>query len=571
MRPLMSGCLTGTLLLLLHALSAEAFITYLEVRLPLEVVTGYKCPARRLSQGQPSPRGSVWPEPQLVVPSKLQRHVAANSFRITTNDAGTPECDVLAKAKARYATLLFFNAMQQGKDTAAAPTGKRLDRLDVNVSLLAEQYCRYPRYGDDESYNLTVPLSGDAFLNATTVWGALRGLETFSQLFYQHPDTKEFLVNVTSIRDYPRFFYRGILVDCVTRFLPVKTLKRNLDAMAYNKFNVFHWFLADWTAWRLRLEAFPNLTMVARLPRHMYLPQDVEDVVEYARLRGIRVIPEIAIASPPKLLRDALPGLMTLCQRTDEQLHEAKPPCARDTEWDLADLSHGPTREVYGVIFKEVASLFKDEYIHLGIRLHDRLKIPRDAPPQVISMLQLYIDSVIDFTLSLGIRVMVWHDLLGIDVKIPRDAVVQFCRSEDHERSSVVEKLTKVGHQVVFSSHWNLSAFYYGPDWKDFYKHDPARYYVNGETRDMVMGGEATLWTHIVDATNLIPRVWPRASAMAERLWSSELMTNTEDAAYRLDEQRCRMLNRGIRAQPILNGYCGDQDLDYMDNYPVLD
>lgn len=548
MPPLTLGSLVGTVLLLAHA---GAYITYLEVRLPL--------------QGIRAPRGSVWPEPQLVMPSKLQRHLTPDSFRITTNDAGTPECDVLAKATARYAKLLFFNAMKQ-EGGAAVPTGKRLDRLDVNVSLLSEQYCHYPRYGDDESYNLTVPVTGDAFLNATTVWGALRGLETFSQLFYQHPGTKEFLVNVTSLRDYPRFFYRGLLVDCVTRFLPVKSLKRNLDAMAYNKFNVFHWFLADGTAWRLRMAAFPNLTTVARLPRHMYQPQDVEDVIEHARLRGIRVIPEIAIASPPKLLRDALPGLVTICQRSDEQHHEAQVPCPKDSAWDVADLSHGPTYDVYAAIFKEIASLFKDEYIHLGSNLH-LPTLPSDAPT---SMLQLYMDNIVNLTRSLGFKTMVWYDLLSIDMRVPRDAVVQLCRDDDVS-SSTIQQLAKAGHQMVFSSRWNLSAFMYGPDWKKFYSYDAVQFHVNRETRDMVIGGEATLWTHIVDATNLIPRVWPRASAMAERLWSSESMTNTDDAAFRLDEQRCRMLNRGIRAQPILNGYCGDQDLDYMDNYPVVD
>ncbi|XP_075540854.1 beta-hexosaminidase subunit beta-like isoform X1 [Dermacentor variabilis] len=550
MPPLTLGSFVGAVLLVAHA---EAYITYLEVRLPL--------------QGNRAPRGSVWPEPQLVMPSKLQRHLVPGSFRITTNDVGTPECDVLAKATVRYAKLLFFNAMKQ-EQGAAMPTGKRLDRLDVNVSLLAEQYCRYPRYGDDESYNLTVPVAGDAFLNATTVWGALRGLETFSQLFYQDPDTKEFLVNVTSLRDYPRFFYRGLLVDCVTRFLPVKTLKRNLDAMAYNKFNVFHWFLADGTAWRLRLAAFPNLTTVTRLPRHMYQPQDVEDVVEHARLRGIRVIPEFAIASPPKLLRDALPGLVALCPRSDEQHHEAPHP--KDCAWDVVDLWHGPTYDAYAVIFREVASLFKDEYMHLGGKLHPST-LPSDAQPQAATMLQLYMDNIINLTRSLGFKTMVWHDLLSTGVRVPRDAVVQLCRSEDDVDSSTIQQLAKAGHQLVFSSKWNLSAFMYGPDWKKFYSYDPTQRDVHRETRDMVIGGEATLWTHIVDATNLIPRVWPRASAMAERLWSSESMTNTDDAAFRLDEQRCRMLNRGIRAQPILNGYCGDQDLDYMDNYPVVE
>lgn len=88
-----------------------------------------------------------------------------------------------------------------------------------------------------------------------------------------------------------------------------------------------------------------------------------------------------------------------------------------------------------------------------------------------------------------------------------------------------------------------------------------------------MIGGQANIWGEFVDKTNVLSRLWPRASAVAERLWSNPAQTKDVDTArHRLDQHRCRMLRRGIPAAPILNGYCGEwevpeekfaQDLDH--------
>ncbi|XP_077535674.1 beta-hexosaminidase subunit alpha-like [Haemaphysalis longicornis] len=550
MRPLTMGSWIGAILVLARVWPSLAYITYLEARYPL--------------QGVPSPRGSVWPEPRSSWSSKLQRVLTAGSFRITSSGA---QCDVLANGTARYAKLIFFNAMASDGSVNRAPRNETpLDRLHVTVSLLGPKHCRYPRFGDDESYKLNIPPEGDALLNSTTVWGALRGLETFSQLVYQDTDSKLFLVNETKIEDWPRFQYRGLLVDCVTRFLPVKTLKRNLDAMAYNKFNVFHWFLGDATAWRLQLAAYPNLTKFTRLPRHMYRQQDVREVIEHARMRGIRVIPEIAISQPPKLFLDAFPGMVTMCRENGSK--EPEPVCPSGWEWDVADLSHALTYEIYSTVFKELAGLFRDEYMHLGTRR----QYQGDSEDDLAAKFERCVKKFLKIPRKLGFKLMVWRDGLNVSKKskcrwctrVPRETIVQLWNRESRDYRPGVRDLALAGHRMVFSDSWNLSAFKYGPDWKQFYTRGPGQS-AAGQAKDLIIGGEATLWSHIVDATNLIPRVWPRASAIAERLWSNNSIdeARTNDAAFRLDEQRCRMLNRGIKAQPILNGFCGDQDLDY--------
>jgi hexosaminidase len=111
----------------------------------------------------------------------------------------------------------------------------------------------------------------------------------------------------------------------------------------------------------------------------------------------------------------------------------------------------------------------------------------------------------------------------------------------------------------------------------------------------LFIGGEACLWTEYVDGSNIAERLWPRASAIAERLWSDASVNSTEDAKFRLDEHRCRLLRfqyhirflrknrpfilkfqtnrRGIQAAPILNGFCGDYEYGFpnsISKYEVI-
>lgn len=100
-------------------------------------------------------------------------------------------------------------------------------------------------------------------------------------------------------------------------------------------------------------------------------------------------------------------------------------------------------------------------------------------------------------------------------------------------------------------------------DWEKYYLCDPKNFDGTEKEKNLVIGGEACLWGEFVDGTNLIARLWPRASAVAERLWSDPTQTQDVDSArHRLDQHRCRMVRRGIPASPILNGFCGDYDWD---------
>jgi len=172
------------------------------------------------------------------------------------------------------------------------PNLSLIDRVHIEVKNLNN--CAYPQHGDDESYRIEIPFedSSQAMIESETIWGALRGLETFSQLV--HEDGEYLLVNETVIQDQPRYSYRGVLLDTARHYLPKRIILANLDAMAYNKFNVFHWHLVDDQSFPFQSQRFPEIHKKgAYTKRHVYSPRDVQDIIEYARLRGIRVVPEL--------------------------------------------------------------------------------------------------------------------------------------------------------------------------------------------------------------------------------------------------------------------------------------
>jgi len=104
--------------------------------------------------------------------------------------------------------------------------------------------------------------------------------------------------------------------------------------------------------------------------------------------------------------------------------------------------------------------------------------------------------------------------------------------------------ITAHGYQAILSSPWYINFVSYGyQEWYRFYQVEPmANFTGTSEQAKLIIGGETALWTEYVDGTNLETRLWPRASAIAERLWSASNVNDPEEAKFRLDEHRCRLL-----------------------------
>jgi hexosaminidase len=155
-----------------------------------------------------------------------------------------------------------------------------------------------PRFGDDESYNLTLlsPSSGGGIgggrLEAATIWGAYHGLQSFSHLVVFDFDRRAYRVNGAPlfISDRPRFAWRELMVDTARHFLPIAVLRRVVDSMVATKLNTLHVHLVDSQAFPLVLPSAPALSRGAYSNDEKYSLQDLAGL-RRCRLRGTEYTP----------------------------------------------------------------------------------------------------------------------------------------------------------------------------------------------------------------------------------------------------------------------------------------
>ncbi|KAJ8344479.1 hypothetical protein SKAU_G00318080 [Synaphobranchus kaupii] len=500
--------------------------------------------------GMPEAQG-VWPMPQKMSQSSESYLLNPQgfTFQYANDSVAQPGCSVLDEAFRRYFTLIF-----PGYNGGNA----RGDLFAVVVNVQSGECDGYPDENSTENYYLLVS-AGLGFLKAETVWGALRGLETFSQLVEQD-DYDTYYVKETEIVDFPRFPFRGILLDTSRHFLPLPAIMETLDAMAYNKFNVFHWHIVDDPSFPYESYSFPDLSDKGAFHRftHVYTQSDVQKVISYARLLGIRVMPEFDSPGHTLSWGKGQPDLLTPCYR-------GKVPSG----------SFGPVNPILNSsyefmvrLLKEVSTVFPDSYIHLG---GDEVSFTCwKSNPQVRSFMEkmgfggdftkleaFYIENLVNITAALNKTSVLWQDAFDHHENIPNNTVLLVWRGTPPKYHWEMSQMTKAGYRVLLTAPWYLNHISYGQDWRDAYNVRPLNFTGTDEQKKLVIGGEVCMWGEYVDATNLMARLWPRGSAAAERLWSDEEQTSNLSKAYtRLSNFRCRMVRRGIRAEPVYVGYC---------------
>lgn len=161
-------------------------------------------------------------------------------------------------------------------------------------------------------------------------------------------------------------------------------------------------------------------------------------------------------------------------------------------------------------------------------------------------------------TLSPNTTYMLWQEVFDHGGgTLNKDAIISVWMGGDKDSGKKLASVTENGFRAVLSSCWYLDYISTGRDWPKYYLCDPHNFNGTKAQKRLVLGGGAALWGEYVDSTNLTPRLWPRASAVAERLWSSESTRSVEKASHRLEEHRCRLVQRGYNVQPP-NGpsYC---------------
>ncbi|XP_072241321.1 beta-hexosaminidase subunit alpha [Leuresthes tenuis] len=496
----------------------------------------------------------VWPLPQSFISSTERYSLNPRDFYFCyrRRSAAQEGCSVLDVAFKRYFSLIFPD-YTSGSDKLRFSEDKPFT-VEIHVD---SHFCEsYPNEDSSERYNLSVS-TGQASLNAETVWGALRGLETFSQLVYQD-DFGSYFVNKTDIKDFPRFQFRGILLDTSRHYLPVQAILKTLDAMAYSKFNVFHWHIVDDPSFPYQSRTFPDLsTKGAFHPMtHIYTQSDVRRVISYARMWGIRVVPEFDSPGHTKSWGKGQSDLLTPCYRRGIPSGTFGP----------VNPTLASTYQFMASLFKEVSSVFPDSYFHLG---GDEVDFYCwRSNPYIQAFMQkmgfgvdfaklqaLYIEKIVNITSALNKTSIVWQDVFDYNERRSSLSVVEVWKQGCY--LCEVRRVVKAGLRVILASPWYLDQPGPTHNWARYYNVWPLAFTGSEEQKRLVIGGEVCMWGEYVDATNLSPRLWPRASAAAERLWSDEKQTSSvENALPRLQDFRCKLLRRGIQAEPLNVGYC---------------
>jgi hexosaminidase len=371
---------------------------------------------------------------------------------------------------------------------------------------------RVQKLGEDESYELTVADSG-AKLTAPTTLGILRGLQTFLQLVQITPSG--FAAPAVTIKDQPRFPWRGLLIDVSRHFIPLDVLKRNIDGMAAVKMNVLHWHLSDDQGFRVESKAFPKLTGMGS-DGMFYSQAEIREFIAYAQDRGIRVMPEFDI---PGHSRSWFPGYPELSSG-------AGPYTLEGSGIDpIMDPTRESTYKFLGKFIADMAKLFPDAYFHIG---GDEVNGKQwDANPKIQEFikahgmknnqdLQAYFNQRLEKIVAKNHKTMVgWDEILHPD--LPKTIVVQSWRGQ-----ASLAAAAKQGYRGLLSYGYYLDLMWPAAR---HYAVDPmadAAATLTPAERSLILGGESCQWAEWVTPENVDSHIWPRNAVIAERLWSPQ-------------------------------------------------
>jgi hexosaminidase len=542
------------------------------------------------------------------------------------------------------------------------------DLADIKLIIGAEnkqlQLDYLPKLGDDESYQLSITKQGIS-IKAKSDFGALHALTSLIQIISMPESVstaaqeKHLQLPVINIIDEPRFKWRGLLIDSVRHFIPLSSIKRQLDGMAAAKLNVFHWHLTDDQGWRIESNTYPKLHQLASDGMY-YSQQEIKDLVNYASNLGIRVVPEFDLPGHASAIAVAYPELMA----------EQKP-YVMERHWGvfepLLDVTNPKVYQFIDTLIEELSRLFPDEYLHIGgdevnpnqwqesddvnaLMLKHKMKDAYDVHRFFNVKLQKILakhkrkmmgwDEILHKDLPKDIVVQSWRGLESLNViagsdykallsagyyidqpqatafhyrndplenialanqkvsevrqiymkpeqqwrtwtfTIPRlkgsavrgsltlitneetDSLSGYLKLNDHHHKeiSMSSSLKDLQNNLVVFSHdsWmgpmhfelsvssdrSLSGFtlvgnsYYPIDKKGVANHNEVKVALQPmlsiEQAENILGGEATLWSEMVNERNIDLRIWPRLFAIAERLWSSQSLTDSHYMYQRL-------------------------------------
>ncbi|KAF1919382.1 glycoside hydrolase superfamily [Ampelomyces quisqualis] len=438
----------------------------------------------------------------------------------------------------------------------------------------------------DESYTLELSIHGKATIAANSSTGIARGLTTLTQLFYAHSDGKHFYTPLAPVHiyDVPQFEHRGLNLDVARNWFPVSDIKRQIDALAFNKMNHLHLHITDSQSWPLEIPALPELAAKgAYRPDLVYTPNDFKELQRHAAIQGVEMITEIDMPGHTSSIWYSFPDLIAAFNKQPDWDHWAAEPPSGTLKLN--------STAVYTFLEKLYADLLPrihpySRYFHTGgdeVNKNSYLlddTVNSNDPTILQRLVQTFIDWTHAKVRSAGLTPIVWEEmLLEWNLTLGPDVIVQSWRSNE-----AVKQIVQSGHKALtgnyqswyldcgkgqwldFSQSTSASSWpytdYCAPyhNWRLMYSSDPLSG-VPESLHHLVLGGEAHMWAEQTDPVNVDGMIWPRACAVAEVLWSGakdEMGRNRSqvEASPRLGEMRERLVMKGVGAESIGMPFC---------------
>ncbi|MFT6205870.1 MAG: hexosaminidase [Spirosomataceae bacterium] len=437
----------------------------------------------------------------------------------------------------------------------------------------------------EEGYTLEVKNESVQIL-ANKPAGIFNGIQTLRQLLPADYERKDMAMGIgmlmgCKITDYPRFQWRGLMLDVSRHFFTVEEVKEYIDMMARYKFNTLHWHLTDDNGWRIEIKSLPKLTEVGawRVERFgkfgdrkdpqpdesatyggFYTQEDIKEIVEYATDRNVSIMPEIDVPGHSMAMLAAYPELSV------DGGKRYVNPGTKFAEWyaggtfkmlidNTLDPSNEKVYETLDKVFTEVAALFPHEYIHIGgdeayhgyweaDKVNQKL-MKKEGLKNGHELQGYFMRRVGEIIKSKGKKVMGWDEMLEGGLS-DGDAIMSWRGIEGGIEAA------KLGHPVVMTpklftyldytqgDHTVEFPIYSDLSLKTAYSFEPIPEGIDGS---LILGGQGNLWTeHIPTIRYAFYMTYPRSFALAETFWSpkekkdwSSFVSRTEQHFSRFD------------------------------------
>lgn len=418
------------------------------------------------------------------------------------------------------------------------------------ISLVIDQSIQNP-----EGYQLTVSDNGIRIAGSTDA-GVFYGIQTLRKSIPATAQGMNVELPAATINDYPRFAYRGMMLDVSRHFFPVDSVKTYLDILALHNQNTFHWHLSDDQGWRIEIKKYPRLTEFGskrtgtvignnsdvddEMPYGgFYTQEEIREIVEYARERYITVIPEID-----------MPGHMLAALACLPELGCTGGPYQVGHKWgvynDVLCVGNQKTFEFVKNVLNEVITLFPSEYIHIGGDETPTLRwehCPKCKALNVGSIQGYFTHQIEQYLAEKGRRVIGWDEMLEKGVQ-PTTTIMSW------RGTAPGFKAAELGHDVVISplthcyfDYYQTKDTRYEPsvtgmwpiDVEKVYNLDPIPDSLSVTAKQHIIGVQANLWTEHVPTFRVAEyQLLPRMSALAEVQWTDQKRKNFNSFKQRI-------------------------------------